>query len=321
MKNFCSREGNYIYFGSYPQTKVSDSKLTTLLNSLAGRVPTSSNSQKWTSYDYYINGKIIDFMWYIDIEYNETKYRGVYFTSYRPDYCSSMSLPSDSNQKNNGYNTSTVYWFEYEPIKWRILEESNGCYTILAAFAIDSQQYFHNSFLIRTRNDYADMFSVLGIDIDSRRYDYNVYVNNYGESEIRSWLNNAFYNTAFNDLQKSLIQTITVCNKASSTGDEINPYACDDTTDKVWLLSYRETVRDFCKCLSSESERVKEGTDYAKSQGLKVNESNCCWWLRSPNCYSSDGMLSVDDSGDFLTYTCVQCTSCGVIPALKIKLL
>ena len=135
-----SRDGYYMYFGTYPQTKVTDTTLSSSLNSLAGTLPTSSNSQKWTSYGYYISGSVTDYMWYIDVEYSGAKYRGVYFTSYRPYWCTSSSSSSNGYQYTNGYYTSTVYWFKYEPIKWQILEEADGYATILADLALDSQQ-------------------------------------------------------------------------------------------------------------------------------------------------------------------------------------
>ncbi len=288
-----SRDGKYVYFGSYPQTKVTNSTLTTSLNSLAGALPTSGNNQKWTSYGYYISGSVSNYMWYIDVEYSEAKYRGVYFTSYRPYYCTNRSSSSNGYQDDNGYYTSTVYWFKYEPIKWQILEESNGYATILADLALDSQQY-----------DYDGSYS-----------------NNYANSTIRAWLNDTFYNTAFNDFQKALIQTVTVDNSASSTGSSSNSYACANTNDKVWLLSYTEA---FNKYFSSNSERTKKSSDYAKSQGCwtsKISgyEGNCYWWLRSPYFSNSYRAWSVSDDGIYDIYS-VYLTNSGVVPALKIKL-
>ena len=103
------REGNYIYFGEYPQTKVTDGSITNALRSAAGTLPTSSNSQAWTSYGYYINSSVSNYMWYIDLTYSGEKYRGVYFTSYRPYWTDEISSAGNSYQDDNGYSTSTVY--------------------------------------------------------------------------------------------------------------------------------------------------------------------------------------------------------------------
>ena len=289
------KDGNYIYFGSYPQTKVTDSSLIASLNNLTGTLPTSGNTQNWTSYGYYISGNVSDYMWYIDIEQGGAKYRGVYFTSYRPYLCDSNSSSSNGYQCTNGYYTSEAYWFKYEPIKWQILEEADGYATILADIALDSQQYYHSS-------------SYRSIDGKT------IYANNYAESEIRAWLNDTFYNTAFSDLQKSVIETVTVDNSAASTGYDSNFYACADTNDKIWLLSYKEA---FNKYFNSNSARQKKSSDYAKSQGCRASTS---WWLRSPYYYYSHDVRSVDDDGDYDNLCGVGSTDSGVVPALKIKL-
>ncbi|MGN0769011.1 MAG: InlB B-repeat-containing protein, partial [Christensenellales bacterium] len=60
---FC-RHDNYLYFGSYPQSRVTDETIISALNSAAGAKPTSENNQGWTAYGYY--GGTGNYMWYID---------------------------------------------------------------------------------------------------------------------------------------------------------------------------------------------------------------------------------------------------------------
>ncbi len=231
-------------------------------------------------------------MYYIDKEYNGEKYRGVYFTSYRPYYCSDSSSALNSVQYDNGYVTSTVYWFKYEPIKWRIAEESGGTVTLVADLILDSQQY-----------DYED----------------GSCSNNYAESTIRAWLNESFYNTAFNELQQAIIQTVEVDNSAESTFDDSNPHACENTFDKIFLMSYVESTTWF----TSSAERQKQGSDYAKSQGLSVDTSsaylgNSPYRLRSPGNDDSEAILVYDGVDD--ENGGVDDTSLGVLPALVIEL-
>ncbi len=295
---------NIIYFGSYPQSEVTDSSLKTILSSLSGTLPTSSNNYNWISYGYYISGNISNYMWYIDINYNNAKYRGVYFTSYRPSYINNWSSTSNSNQDDNGYYTSTVYWFKYEPIKWQILTESNGKAFLLADIALDSQEYYAST-SSRTINGTT------------------IYANNYEYSTIRTWLNNTFYNTAFNELEKGIIQTTLVVNSVSSTGYSSNKYACNNTNDKVFLLSYQEATTTY---LTTDTLRIRKSTDYAKSQGCYSSTSssylgNPDWWLRSPsyNDYKSARYIS-SGGGISNPSSSVNGTEYGVVPALWIEL-
>ena len=284
-----SATGEYILFGSYPQTKVTDASIISALGGF--------DENTWTSYGYFIEGQVSDYMYYIDKEYNGEKYRGVYFTSYRPYNCDNSSSASDSWQDDNGYVTSTVYWFKYEPIKWLIVEESDGKATLVADLILDSQQY----------------------DYEANKETYGN--NNYAESTIRAWLNESFYNTAFNELQQAIIQTVEVDNSVGSTGYDPNQYACENTADKIFLMSYVDATTWF----TSNSAREKQGSDYAKSQGLYVSTSssysgNSRYWLRSPYNYYSYSARAVyyDGNLDYSYY--VYTSNLGVLPALVIML-
>ena len=295
---------NAIYFGTYPQTEVTSSTTIQALENLAGTAPTPTDSGSWTSYKYYINGSnTADFMWYKDLEYNGEKYRGVYFTQYRPCYTGKSSSTGNSYQDDNGFYMSTVYWFKYEPIKWRILEEKDGKAFLLCDIAIDSQEYYPST-------------STLSFNHNGG----NGYANNYALSNIRKWLNETFYNTAFNDLQKEIIQVTKVDNSVASTGSSSNQYACADTNDKVFLLSYKEATT----YMPSSTAREKKCTDYAKSQGCGQStdssyKGNCWWWLRTPDCNNCNNARNVN-SGGYIGNDFVSSTSCGVVPALWIRL-
>ncbi len=303
---------NYILFGSYPQTKVTDSSLTSALTTMAGTLPTASNSYDWTSYGYYVGtgssgteSNSTNYMWYQDETYGGEKYRGVYFTFYRP-YLTYYSSSADyTYQDNNGYTTSTIYWFRYEPIKWRIMTEENGYATLLCEMIIDSQDYNY------TENSQTVNGST-------------VYANNYEYSTIRAWLNENFYETAFSQLQQSIIQTVTVDNSVTSTGYSSNPYACNDTQDKVWLLSAEEAIA-MTGSTSNSTVREKQTTDYAQCQGAYTYSSssyagNGYWWLRSPDYSSSNSARLVGYDGYVTIHYDVSRTDYGVVPALQIRL-
>lgn len=281
------------YLGSYPQKEVEDTALKSKLNALAGAVPTEANSQAWTSYKYYKNKVVTDYMWYIDKELDGEKYRGVYFISYRPIFCELGDESTNRIQYVNGYYVNTVYWFKYEPIKWKILKKENGKAFVLADLAIDSQQFDYNN---------------------------GNYSNNYAKSSIRKWLNEAFYNTAFSVSEKASIETTLVDNGLSGTGHEVNDFVCENTNDKVFLLNYAEAT----ECFEMDVDRIMSRTDYARCQGAKGGSyapDPCWWWLRTPHnnttviCARTIGRDG-EDNNAHLTLE----TSIGVVPAMWINL-
>ena len=293
--------GTTLYFGSYPQSEVTDSSLKSALSSKYGTLPTSSNFNGWTDYEYYADGSKQSYMWYKDISYGDDKYRAVYFTSYRPYYGGYSSSAGNSYQDDNGYSLSTVYYFKYEPIEWTILS-----------------------------NDGKEVFVVANIALDSQSYDYDgSYNNNYANSTISAWLNDIFYNTAFSDDEQRLIKTTTVDNGVASTGYSTNQYACENTNDKIFLLSYKEVTNSsygFSSAYNNyDTARQKKSTDYAKVQGCWKSTSssylgNCYWWLRSPFFSNDSNARYVDDDGyvgydDYVDY----CYG-GVVPAFHINL-
>ena len=317
-------DGDYIYFGTYPQSDVTATKGSEL-SSYVQTKPSNGNNNGWISYNYYINSSnTTDFMWYkdVDIDNNGTKdYRAVYFTSYRPYLTDYSSSTGNTYQGDNGYYISNVYWFKYEPIKWRILSQANGKATILAELILDSQDYNYTS-NSRTINNKT------------------VYANNYAYSRIRAWLNDNFYNTAFNDYEKAIINTIEVDNSARSTNPDnnatycnsgTNNYACENTYDKVWLLSAQEVTTaayGFDESPTAyDTLRQKKTSAYAQCQGAYTYnyggdyDGNGYWWLRSSDYYYDDGAWFVGHVGyASRSISSVYYTGYGVVPALQITL-
>ena len=133
-------------------------------------------------------------------------------------------------------------------------------------------------------------------------------------SDIRQWLNNEFYATAFNKSEKAKIQTSLIKNEDNS---EHGTSGGNDTEDKVFLLSEKEAETLF----SNDDERIAKATGYAEKSGVCVNkEKSAMWWLRSPG-YISDDAVDVNHggwvyrSGDY-----VSSFSDGVRPALYLNL-
>ena len=279
------REGDYIYFGSYPQSEVTDASLKTSLANAA------EDTSGWTSYDYYFCGNVSDFMVYKDVSLDGEKYRGVYFTSYRSTWTTHENPYATPKQLDNGYQTNTVYWFKFEPIKWKILSEYDGDAFLCADMILDSQDFY-----FRKVSSFA----------------YNLFGNNYGLSHIRAWLNDIFYSTAFNSVEKNAIKIIKVDNSASSTGISWNEYACSNTYDKIFLLSYSE-VTNSTYGFDSNSSRMKYPTAYAKVQGVWWDEffGTAEWLLRSP-------YQPLDDTGNGIGNTVRSVAFEGYVSAIEV---
>ncbi len=303
-----SSDGKKVYFGEYPQTEVKDNDLKTVLNKQAGSKPDGLfPNRKWISYRYYANGKQSDFMWYQDISYENAKYRGVYFSKYRPEWTTKNYDKSESMIDNSGYNAYTVYWFKFEPIEWRILSKEDGGALLMSEMIVDSQQYYQN-------------------DKDRTLNGKTVHASNYANSDIRTWLNADFYDTAFDSYCKQIIEKTLVDNSADSVDpddrDFLSRYecVCENTEDNVFLLSYKEIngVNGFAAGNIDDPARQLKATDYAKIQGLDYMYDTPFWRLRSPtskthgqvvfyNGYSGNGHIA-------------HVTSDGIVPALNIKL-
>ena len=300
--------GDIIEFGSYPQSKVTDSSLVSALNKA---------SKKWVSYGYYSGNGSYDIMvqgdWmeYADFTYNGTKYRAVTFSQYRPYRTSAVFSSGNSYQDNNGYTTNNTYYFKYESLKWRVLDHSTGL--ALCESIIDSQAYSDTAYSYE-----RDPYGYTAYWNDAA---HTHYANDYATSSIRAWLNDDFYNTAFSSSQKASILTSELDNKAYSTS--YSEYDSETTYDKVFLLSWSEmqnTAYGFTANTRSSSTRQAKGTDYAKCQGL---------WVGSSNEYSIQRLRSAGEGSD---YACVvvsdgnldydwdvRHTYYGVRPAIKIS--
>ena len=194
--------------------------------------------------------------------------------------------------------SGNTYYFKVEPIRWRILSESDGKALILCDSIIANKAY------------------------DGRN-------NNYANSDIRAWLNDEFYKTAFGALQQALIQTTEVDNSAQSTGNSSNSYACQNTSDKVFLLSYREVTNSAygfaSSYLTDDMARRMLTSDFSRATGAYMNAEvsdygNGWWWLRSPIYNRSYGARSVYSNGYAGANHDVYSDYLGVVPALNLTL-
>ena len=253
-----TREGEYIYFGEYPQTLQTNSKMT--------YSDTPNEKGYYKGLDGYDYAKVV------------AAPNGEYYTFSSGHYV----------------EAEKEYYFRVEPIRWRIVTTDHStalllCDSIIANMAFDE------------------------------------YTNDYEESDVRAWLCDTFYETAFSELQKSVIQLTLVDNSAATTASSANPYVCNNTEDYIFLLSYADVTNE-AYGLDTVARQLRP-SDFALASGAFMNLSANCygcgtWWLRSPynnskyaaRCVYRDGRVYGGSYGD------IASAFFGVVPALVINL-
>ena len=295
--------GDIVEFGSYPQSQVTDEELLSQLNSL---------DLVWHSFSGYYYGDGNDYSMqehnyirFADTEYNNEKYRAVYFTSYRPKSTILYPKAVNSYQDDNGYFTGQTYWFKYEPIKWNVLDPFDG--TIMTELILDCQPLNNSSYHYKSDN-YIDE-------------DYSAYTNDYSASYVRYWLNNTFLNTAFSTNQKAKILESEISNKSLGSLNGMAGYTGYDsksTTDKVFLLAYNEAFDGYG--FIDDTSRMLKGTDYSKCLNLRVGSNDFSpYLLRTPG-NSSVVSCTIDYDGTF-SYKQPLDTFVGVCPVIRCSLI
>ena len=285
-----TRDGDYIYFGYWPQTLERDENVIAKLNEMAGKPPLprdKENPYNWESHEG------TTYMWQKIVIYNGTKYLGVQMNDYRASGVYSLR----SYIMKNGYFTYEVYWFKYEPIKWKILTTSGNSAYIMSDIALDS-------FSIQPDRKEENRDGLYASYNNSTGVPDGTYANNWEYCFLRQWLNETFYNEVFNKLQKEIIQTTHLDNTARSSnpndypkyygyGEKAgkNKFAdqCKNTDDKIFLLSLRDittTAYGFNKdVLAKDPARNLQATDFAKLHGAPMNTNDkkyVTWYTRSP---------------------------------------
>ena len=120
-----------------------------------------------------------------------------------------------------------------------------------------------------------------------------------------------------NEMAETLENTNTD-NSAESLETNMTIYKCNDTNDKLFLLSYQDAGATY---YLTSTKRKAKGSDYAKCQGLFGNSSTGYdnWWLRSPNWKDAKEVYYVMDNGH-IDHVDVMLTANGIRPACWIKL-
>ena len=202
---------------------------------------------------------------------SDTVYNGWYLGSDGYFYAKTKETAYESGYKYSDgtavaqSGANSYKYFKVEPIKWRVLTDNySGKRLLLAESILVNHWYAASS-------------------------------NNYAKSAIRAYLNDTFWNTAFTASAKSKIdEETTIDNSATSTNPNSNPrmwyggtntYACENTKDKIFLLSEKEATTaeyGFAQYSSygAGNTRIRMTTDFAKASGAyqNTNAGYGGWW-------------------------------------------
>ncbi len=166
--------------------------------------------------------------------------------------------------------------------------------------------------------------------LDCQYYDKADMMVMWKNCTLRSWLNNEFFQTVFDNNEQAAVVGQMVVNEDNFVQGTDGG---DDSLDRVYLLSIGEVVNleyGFCdyndedESGSSCVSRLMQTSDYAYAMGASMYEeygdNACKWWLRSPgiNNYNAsivDSYGSVNCSG-----VEVNADNYAVVPALHINL-
>ena len=315
-------ESTYYYFGDWPQT----------IKALNVTVD-ETKSITMGAHTYYVGS---DGNYYAKCKENA-------------DELNTHSYSDGTNVARASAN-STKY-FKVEPIKWYLLPTLEGGKLLFSEKILTSNIPFYAT---------SSSNSIVERTIDGK----TIYGNNYKHSTIRAYLNglsyvkkespnaaqttdNQFLNkgflqTAFTKSAQALILAKTVDNSIFSVSAvhptrEIaeesakndpkfwgNTCLCEDTTDKIFLLSKRELLyHEYVNKKPVHKNMHRDATDYALANNqrkfddtVKTYSSKCHYWLRTPR-----GDLHLDEMIKQIAYNnegngLVNLSFTGVCPAM-----
>ncbi len=161
-------------------------------------------------------------------------------------------------------NIPTSLGIKSNAIKWRyVSEDSNGNIQFVSSYSIGESVYHQSS-------------------------------NNYKNSKIRSLLitdTNNYLSQIWKNVDDQPL-SVTVDNTASTTEDNNNPYCCDNTMDKLYLLSYKDYINpeygfDVTALANSDTRVCKDITSGVSKW----------YWTRSPYAKSNNYAWYCDENG------------------------
>ena len=162
-----------------------------------------------------------------------------------------------------------------EEIEWLVLDKQDGKMLLLSKYGLDCKPFNEKKVAVT-----------------------------WETCTLRSWLNNEFYNTAFNNTEQDCILETHVVTEDAKWGR--NPV--NDTDDNIFILSIQEvtTYFDPDAYVEEDTARITQPTAYAEANGADAYDwekypewiGNARWWLRTPG-YSIGTTAYIDFAGWF----------------------
>ena len=148
--------------------------------------------------------------------------------------------------------------------------------------------------------------------IDARAFHDTYGPTRWRVSNMRTWLNGDFMQTAFTEAEQKLIPQVEL----PDSGNDY--YGVDpgvETVDRVFLLSADKMNAYF----RTDPSRKAQPTEYAKARGFSRNPDGW-WWLRNPGEDASHASLVYKSGNIYLLGERVTRDYIGVRPALWVEL-
>ena len=276
-------DGDYVYFGEWPQTIKGESVIIT----------------------------------------DEIDERGYYKGSdgcyYAKSDCISYNEELTFSNGNNVIDTDTEnieddLYFKVEPIKWRIVSNSydgNKCLLICENILTANVAFYDDSMVSRELNGLSISvnnykYSNIRAYLNSKKNQYELDGGIVNDSDI-DWTGKGFYNIAFNDEAKSYI---------------LNTNIGSDYQDKIFLLSKEESSSYFGEIVDLyNSNAIRYPTDFAKANFTyqEGDDYGGYWWLRSAEETNNLRVYDVSDLGNYEDYTYVYYAIYGIVPCLCVN--
>jgi len=166
-----------------------------------------------------------------------------------------------------------------EAIEWLVLDKKDGRMLVTSKYLLDVQP-FHSSYSETT----------------------------WEHSALRQWMNNDFYNIAFNSAEKAKIPTVTAIADVNEFVFTVT--SGNDTQDKLFCLNKTELLQYF----PDRNSRACSPTPYAEALGTRS-----FWWLRTSGGTRRMAVY-VETDGDINPGGTIVSNACYIRPAMWIEI-